>query len=191
MPGAHPPQRARHTSRGTALILALLLTGCTAKTGDESQGGTEGASSPESTFEPGSKEETHACVKDALGQSQTGTAKCGEHRLVVCNENGTFRLKEGSGHFKVVCKAGEFVGTTWDTGARHSYRRVRYLGHWVGRAVPVGRGTRLARPGGSHHQVPQPAPDASPDELVYSTDNDHGYTGPRCYEPGGYYFHPC
>ena len=27
--------------------------------------------------------------------------------------------------------------------------------------------------------------------LGYTTDNDHGYTGPRCYEPDGYHLNPC
>ena len=40
---------------------------------------------------------------------------------------------------------------------------------------------------------PPPPPSGSGPSggLGYTTDNDHGYTGPRCYEPDGYHFNPC
>lgn len=42
-------------------------------------------------------------------------------------------------------------------------------------------------------QAPNPSPPRgeSSGGLVYTTDNDHGYTGPRCYQPDGYHFVPC
>jgi hypothetical protein len=174
-----------------ALGLACLMGGCSSssRTSGLTKDSTSRQRQPEHTASLHRQRERaqRACVRQAH-ESRTGTVTCGL-QTVVCNKSGTFRVDDSKGYYKVVCRGNQYVGLAWDSDHHHYYRRVRYLGRSIGNATPPGQGTRLARP------VP-PTPPAPPNPpssggLIYSTDNDHGYTGPRCYAPGGYYFTPC
>lgn len=210
-------QIARHTHRmslssrfgSVAVVAALFLSGCAAT--DEQEEPTQLSDRQVRraiSMNPGEKSEQRQaqteqqCMRQALEETRTGSVRCGEQEVVVCSEDGTFEVTDAEGYYNVVCEGDEFVGLAWDSDVNHFFSRVRFMGRWIGKAVPAGQGTRLARPSPPPPPPapapPAPIPDApsSDDDggsggLVYTTDDDHGYTGPRCYEPDGYTFVPC
>jgi len=58
-------------------------------------------------------------------------------------------------------------------------------------AMPVAKWVLPVDVWGLLYPPPPPSGSGPSGGLGYTTDNDHGYTGPRCYEPDGYHFNPC
>ncbi len=58
-------------------------------------------------------------------------------------------------------------------------------------AMPVAKWVLPVDGWGLLYPPPPPSGSGPSGGLGYTTDNDHGYTGPRCYEPDGYHFNPC
>lgn len=189
--GAHMPKTLLVAA---LLALTVLPAGCGGSPASEDDDGRPRYASADAR-----REAKRECVKDAYQSGRTGTVTCAGTETVFCGETGTYTINDDAGQYKVVCKNTAFVGLAWDSDRNHFFKRVRFAGRLVGVAVRPGRGTRLPKPPPPPAPAPPPppvpvppAPEPSvPAPLRYSTGNDHGYTGPRCYESGGYYFTPC
>ncbi|MEO9322082.1 hypothetical protein ABFT23_01245 [Nocardioides sp. C4-1] len=191
----------------TIAILLVLLAGCVALNGREPE---DNVSQRENDAVPLTPAQSVApdgidsdCIAQGLESHTSVQMRCESGSVVACNEGSSGQTTHALGSLRVVCRGNAFVGVAWDSDRHQVYKRVKRMGRWVGVSVEPGRGTRLHRP-------PRPAPEPVVPDLPepidppvlpeppssnempnYSTDNDHGYTGPRCYGPGGTYFVPC
>lgn len=127
--------------------------------------------------------------------------QCAGDEEVVCEDTGSYETTSERGTMTVICEGSAFVGLAYDSDRGVAFARVRHAGRWIGRSAKPGDGIRLQDPTyvppppppppAPVYNPPAPSGSSSGNDSRYSTDNDHGYTGPRCYQPGGYYFTPC
>ena len=136
-------------------------------------------------------------IADCLNDARDGATihKCGgDNRYVTC-DHATHKEYDGTGEYRgttIVCDGNNFVAVAWDSDDDHAFKRVRFAGRWIGRAVSPGHGTRLAKPAPKPASKPYVPPAPEPDYSDDSSGDDlSGYTGPRCYAPGGKTWTPC
>ncbi|WP_243061088.1 hypothetical protein [Nocardioides sp. SR21] len=200
------PRIRRTAGVVVALVLAAFLF--TAVLGDAqddpSTSEADGSSDSSTALSPAERREqrrvrAQEAKADCLKERGAGATMrtCGGDRYVTC-DNAAHVKYEGSGEYKgttIVCDENNFVAVAWDSDDDHAFKRIWYAGRWIGRAVSPGHGTRQAKPAPKPapepYVPPAPTPDYSDDSDSSSGDDLSGYTGPRCYAPGGKTWTPC